>query len=282
MKTWLLTGILGAFLLGGCSAAKPIRTLIVTGEDVDVHKWNETTPALKKLLDDSGKFETVVSEKTDILDSDGYLQGFDLLVFNYYNAKQPTISDKAKANVADFVKGGKGLVVFHLSSAAFKEWDEYHTMAGRYWKMGASGHGPRSPFKVKIADPKDPIAQGLADFDADDELYAKLQGEEPKIHVLVTADSDFSKKTEPLAFTVDYGKGRVYHHAFGHDVKAIQEPQAVATLFVRGAEWAATGKVTPEKACPGSGACPVKAAAAEPAAPAVPAAPPTPAPAEKK
>ncbi len=246
MKRTLIAAVLGALLCGGC-ASRPSRTLIVTGDDVPVHKWQETTPALKKLLDDSGKFTTTVSDKTSVLESD--LKGYDLIVLNYYNDKQPTISDKAKANVVEFVKGGKGLVAFHLSSAAFKEWDEFHKMTGRYWKMGASGHGDRAPFKSVIADKEDPITRGLSDFEADDELYAKLQGDEP-IHVLVTADSDFSKKTEPLAFTLQYGKGRVYHHAFGHDVKAIEAPDAVAKLFVRGAEWAATGKVTPEKPAP--------------------------------
>ena len=237
MKWTLPIGIVGVFLMVGCawsSDKKPIRALLVTGEDVDVHKWKETTPALKKLLDDSGKFQTTVSESTKVFESASDLKAYDVIVLNYYNVKQPTISDGAKANLAAFVKGGKGLVAFHLSSAAFAEWDEFHKMCAR------------SPFKATIADKADPITRGLSDFDADDELYAKLQGPEPSIHVLVTADSDFSKKTEPLAFTVNYGKGRVYHHAFGHDVKAIQQPETVAKLFVRGTEWAATGKVTPE------------------------------------
>jgi type 1 glutamine amidotransferase len=54
----------------------------------------------------------------------------------------------------------------------------------------------------------------------------------------VTADSDFSKKTEPLAFTVEYGKGRVFSTTFGHDGKAIKTPE-VAKLYVQGVEWAA-------------------------------------------
>jgi hypothetical protein len=48
-------------------------------------------------------------------------------------------------------------------------------------------------------DKTSPITSGVSDFTQDDELYAKLQGDAP-IHVLVQADSDWSKKTEPLAF----------------------------------------------------------------------------------
>ena len=47
-----------------------------------------------------------------------------------------------------------------------------------------------------------------------------------------------SKKTEPLAFTLNFGRGRVFHEAFGHDGKAIKNP-AVAKLIVQGCAWAA-------------------------------------------
>ena len=50
-------------------------------------------------------------------------------------------------------------------------------------------------------------------------------------------------KNEPILWTVNYGKGRVFHTALGHDVSAMQEPGFIATV-VRGAEWAATGAVT--------------------------------------
>jgi type 1 glutamine amidotransferase len=107
--------------------------------------------------------------------------------------------------------------------------------------MGSSGHGPRGVFTAKVVDGQHPITQGLSDFQADDELYAKLQGDAP-IHVLVTADSPWSKKTEPLAFTLEYGRGRVFHETFGHDGKALANP-AVQKLIQRGCAWAATGKV---------------------------------------
>ncbi len=86
--------------------------------------------------------------------------------------------------------------------------------------MGTSGHGPRSVFKAKVVDAASPITKGVKDFDQDDELYGKLQGDAP-IHVLMQADSDWSKQAEPLAFTLDYGQGRVFHHTFGHDAKAL-------------------------------------------------------------
>ena len=233
-----------AFTLPASAAEAPgkIKVLLVTGDDVmPAHNWREVSQAVREILAGSGKFDVRVCEDAGVFDAAAALGRYDLVFLQYYNAKTPTLSDAAKANLAAFVKDGKGLAVSHLSSASFKEWDEFRKMCGRYWVMGKSGHGPRSTFKARIANKDHVITQGLADFEADDELYAKLLGDAP-INVLVEADSDWSKKTEPLAFTIDYGKGRVFHETFGHDAKAVQNP-AVQKLILRGCEWAATGKV---------------------------------------
>jgi type 1 glutamine amidotransferase len=227
------------------AAAEPpasIKVLLVTGDDVQpAHNWREVSQALRDTLVASGKFEVRVCEDAGVLDSAAALGRYDLVLLHLYNAKTPTLSPGAKENLANFVKGGKGLVISHLSSASFKEWEEFPKLCGRCWVMGKSGHGPRAVFQARITKTDHPITQGLADFEADDELYAKLQGDTP-ITVLVEADSDFSKKTEPLAFTIEYGKGRVFHETFGHDAKALRNP-TVQKLIQRGCEWAATGKV---------------------------------------
>jgi uncharacterized protein len=244
----LFAALVGAGLLSfsvATQAAEPpkkIKVLLLTGDDVmPAHNWRETTAATRDLLVASGKFDVVVCEDPGILEANASLQRYDLVFLNLYNAKTPTLSPAAKENLLAFVQNGKGFAVAHLASASFKEWGDFKALCGRYWVMGTSGHGPRSVFKVNIADTQSPITQGLSDFDCDDELYAKLQGDAP-IHVLVTADSDWSKKTEPLAFTFEYGRGRVFHEAFGHDGKALSNP-SVQKIIQRGCAWAATGKV---------------------------------------
>jgi hypothetical protein len=219
-----------------------IRVLLVTGDDVTpAHNWAEVSQAIKETLVGNKRFEVRVCEDAGVLDSANSLARYDLVFLHLYNAKTPTLSDTAKENLLQFVKGGKGFAVSHLSSASFKEWEEFRKLCGRYWVMGKSGHGPRGVFKARVADKDHAITKGLEDFEADDELYAKLLGDVP-INVLVEADSDWSKQTEPLAFTLEYGKGRVFHEAFGHDGKAIRNP-SVQKLIQRGCEWAATGKV---------------------------------------
>ncbi len=46
-------------------------------------------------------------------------------------------------------------------------------------------------------------------------------------------------KDEPILWTVDYGKGRVFHTILGHDVRAMEKP-AFLQSFLRGTDWAAT------------------------------------------
>jgi len=217
---------------------RPIRVLLITGDDVTpAHDWLGCAAATRTVLVESGNFEVKTLGNANALEVRDNLDNADVIYLLMYNASTPTISDQAKENLLDFVKQGKGFVVAHLGSASFKEWDAFKRLCGRAWVMGESGHGPRSVFKAQIADPDHPITRGLADFQQDDELYAKLQGDVP-IHVLVTAESDWSRQTEPMAFVLSYGAGRVFHHTFGHDPKAINSP-SVKTLITRGTAWAA-------------------------------------------
>lgn len=241
MRT-LFRSLLGVAVLAGAVVLQAADTpkakiLIVTGDDVASHDWLTCSVATREVLKESGRFDVEVVGGAEALANDANLKDVAAVYLMLYNAKTPTLSEKGRENLLNFVKGGKGLVVTHLSSASFKDWPEFKALCGRIWVMGTSGHGPRGVFKAVIVDKGSPITKGVADFTQDDELYAKLQGDAP-IHVLVQADSDWSKKTEPLAFTLDYGKGRVFHHTFGHDAKAINTPE-VKKLVVQGTAWAA-------------------------------------------
>jgi predicted DNA-binding protein with PD1-like motif len=117
---------------------------------------------------------------------------------------------------------------------------------------------------VDIKDQEHPITKGLKlSFpQTNDELYANLRWQPAgSYHVLATANDDHAlyaasrtdsrapqplvgaSANEPMLWTLDYGKGRVFVTALGHDVEQVQTP-AFTTTFARGAEWAATGKVT--------------------------------------
>jgi type 1 glutamine amidotransferase len=82
---------------------------------------------------------------------------------------------------------------------------------------------------------------------AKDELYMRLRGPAENLTVLTTAfaakDKKGSGEHEPIMFTIRYGEGRVFHNVLGHDTTAMSGVGFQA-MTQRGAEWAATGKVT--------------------------------------
>jgi len=230
--------------IAGNAAEKPaqIKALLITGDDVSAHPWREISETTREILVKSGKFDVKVCEDPLILESATALNAYDVIVFTICSRRLAELPAQAQENLLSYVKGGKGFFVQHLATASFPKWEEFGKLCGRKWIMGTSGHGPRAVFEAKVVDKEHPITAGLSNFETDDELYAKLQGT-GDIHVLVQADSNWSKKTEPLVFTLPYGKGRVVQNAFGHDRKALMTPN-VQTIITRGVEWAATGKVT--------------------------------------
>jgi len=232
-----------SFCIAGEGARQPgpIRVLLITGDDVSAHPWREISETTREVLVASKKFDVRVCEDPLILESATALKAYDVIVFTIYSQRVPAIPEQAQANLLNFVKDGKGFFVQHLATASFPKWEEFGKLCGRKWIMGTSGHGPRGVFEAKVVNKEHPITAGMENFQTDDELYAKLQGA-GEINVLVEADSDWSKKTEPLIFTLNYGKGRTVHNAFGHDRKALMNPN-VQKIIVRGVEWAATGKV---------------------------------------
>jgi len=225
------------------AAEKPakIRALLITGDDVGAHNWREMSETTRKALVDSKKFDVRVCEDPYILESETALNTYDVIVFMIYSVQVKMLPKEAQENLLNFVKGGKGFFVQHLATASFAKWEEFGKLCGRKWVMRTSGHGPRGVFEAKVVNTEHPITKGMSNFKTDDELYAKLQGT-GEINVLVEAYSDWSKKTEPLVFTKKYGRGRVVHNAFGHDGKALMNPN-VQRIIARGVEFAATGKV---------------------------------------
>lgn len=213
-----------------------INVLIVTGFDVKAHDWSATTAFIRDVLEKNGPCDVRVCEDTGIFDSPS-LQKYDVIVLNYGFWKEPDPSPQGKKNLLQFVKNGGGLVALHFSCSAFQDWDEYGKLLGRVWKKGIGGHGPRGPFTVKIERGDHPITKGLTTFEINDELYARLSGDEP-IEILASAHSDWSKKVEPIVFVKTYGKGRVVHNVLGHDVKA-RQTSPYAELLKRSVAWAA-------------------------------------------
>jgi uncharacterized protein len=246
------------FHLAAQTPASKLQALIITGQNR--HDWRATTPALRKMLEDTGRFEVRVTEEFRGGTRET-LAPYDLVVLNYEDNRKPELrwGERADYALLDYVKSGKGILVYHFSIAAFDGWTEFEKMAAGTWRPNQGHHSPKHDFKVEIKDSDHPITRGLKKQfpQVNDELYANLRWQPADgYHVLATAWDDHARYggkarqptpgpglDHPMLWTVKYGEGRVFVTALGHDVPAIGTP-AFITTFTRGAEWAATGKVT--------------------------------------
>lgn len=246
-----------AFAMLGLGQQAKIQTLIITGQNG--HDWKTVSPLLRKALEDTGRFEVRITEEFRGAGAET-LAPYDLVVLNYYDKRQPALrwGDKPDNALLDFVRSGKGLVVYHFSTAAFDGWTEFEKLSGGNWRPGNGHHSAAHDFTLKITDSNHPITQGLKKefLQPKDELYANLKWQPMEnYHVLATGWDDHSLyknpkqptpgpgKDQPMLWTYQYGKGRVFTNVLGHDGPAVVTAPFVVT-FTRGAEWAATGAVT--------------------------------------
>ncbi len=259
------------------SAAPPIRVMLLDGEQGGAyHAWQETTPYLKRMLDDAGIFQvdvvTAPPRNGDFATFKPDWGKYQVIVANY-DAPDERWPDSLKASFEQYIHNGGGLVSVHAADNAFPNWKEYNQMIGVggwrgrnekwgphfYYESGklvpdsapgfAGSHGARLTYKVVDRVTDHPITSGLPKewMHVGDELYANLRGPGENMTVLATAWSDPANHgtghDEPILMVIAYGKGRIFHTVMGHDLAALNCVGFITT-YQRGTEWAATGKVT--------------------------------------
>lgn len=232
--------------------SEPLRAVLLTGQNN--HNWPYTSRVHADTLEATGRFRVEVADDAPAaLQNPDELSMVRVFVLDYNG---PRWGEPAETNFLNAVREGAGVVIIHASNNAFVGWTEYEKLCGFMWINGKTSHGDFHRFDVDYLKPEHPILRGLPGMkDHPDELYHNLiNTQNSPFELLADAysspESRGSGKREPMAMTLSYGKGRVFHTPLGHVWKGSDEQKAsihdpqFKVLLARGAEWAATGAVT--------------------------------------
>lgn len=272
LTTLLVAVSLATTALWGQTPDK-IRTMVIAGQDGS-HWWKGACDAIKQILENSGLFTVdfcfTPGYNGDMAEFRPQFDKYDLIVINYGGT--PWIEEVQQA-FEKYVREGGGVVFIHSSVIPMENWQAWNDITGLgawngrnekwgpylYMKDGhtiydytpgdAGYHGLQHQITVVNRATEHPILKGLPVRwrHYKDEIYTKLRGPARNVEILSTALE--AGRDEPLMWTVKYGKGRSFVDVMGH---CGNDPNMIYSMtcsgyqitFLRGCEWAATGKVT--------------------------------------
>lgn len=254
------------------AAKEPLKAVIVTGQNN--HNWPVSSAAMKRILEDSGKFKVDVAvspEKGGNMSTYNVMfDDYDVVVLDYNGDDWNLGMQEA---FVEYAKNGGGIIVYHAANNAFRKWEDYNWICGLggwgdrdetdgpyvYWgegklvydyRPGPGGHhGPAREYAMNRRS-LSMVTWGIPGswMHAKDELYDNMRGPGNIRKVLYTALAQErfggSGKEEPLVFTVKYGKARIMHIMIGHAGPTLKDNPAMdcngfKTLLVRSAQWCA-------------------------------------------
>jgi type 1 glutamine amidotransferase len=216
---------------------------------------------LWKLGNETGLWETYIRTDTELITKQPLkgnnrknLDYFDAIYF--YTTGELDMTDQQKADLLSFVRDdGKGFIGGHSAADTFYKWPEYGDMIGAYFDL----HPWHTKVRINVEDRTFPAtAHFPPQIEVTDEIY---QFKEPysrdKVRVLMSIDptsvdlkAKMVKRTDKdwaMVWVKNYGKGRVFFNALGHENQIYDRPD-MQKLFVEGVKWAmgmTQGDVTP-------------------------------------
>lgn len=183
-----------------------------------------------------------VVDTLDVLTDAEKVRSMDLIVPVWTMGK---ISAEQVNGLCAAVKAGAGIAGCHGGMCdSFREATEYQFMTGGQWVAHPGNDGVE--YRVRITDRSHYITQGIDDYTVKSEQY--YMHTDPSNHVLAVtrfptpgADGPHVPNGPfdmPVAWTRQYGEGRVFYHSVGHNAAAISQPETLR-FVTRGLLWAA-------------------------------------------
>jgi type 1 glutamine amidotransferase len=154
------------------------------------------------------------------------------------------IDAQQKAELAAFVRDGKGFVAAHTALTALDSWPEFGELLGARY----DGHPWGNSAGTIINEGADfPATKHFpATFAFSDEFYQPKEFSREKARVLLRLDVSKMPATDqmrvkngdmPLAWAKTYGKGRVFYSSLGH-AASTWDNRDVAQMYFEAIKWA--------------------------------------------
>src|SRR6266545_4657562 len=129
-------------LAAAAPGAPRLKVLIVDGQNN--HAWQETTPVLKRILEDAGFAVDVATTPPKGGDMSAFKPDFSsyhVVVLNYNSDGRDSWIPETRAALEKYIRGGGGFVSYHAADNSFPEWSEYQEI------VGVGGWGARTTEK---------------------------------------------------------------------------------------------------------------------------------------
>ncbi len=227
------------FFLGGCKSDQkkeivaddsPRRIeMLFLGHAQEHHNSRAYEPILSAALAKDG-INLTYTENVNDLNAKNLEQYDGVIIYANYEDRHPA-QEKA---LEDYVKEGHAFIPIHCASFCFKDSDGYIDMVGGRF----SSHGTGT-FTAEIVDKEHPIMKNIQEFSTWDETYVHDKIADDITVLMERTEGD---RQEPWTWVKNYGDGKVFYTAYGHDERTWNQPE-FQKLIKEGILWAVSDGV---------------------------------------
>ncbi|MEO9511256.1 MAG: ThuA domain-containing protein [Flavobacteriaceae bacterium] len=183
---------------------------------------------LRRFLEVRHEYHLTYSEDFGIFA--GSLDEYDVIIMN---GMPIAMTNEEFMGFSNAVSEGKPVLGLHSATAALKQDSEHKPMYTNIIGADFVKHPPIHTFPVSITMPDHSIVKNIGSFEIYDEMYFyKAQAEGSTI--LLEAEHDTIKT--PIAWTRNYGKGKIFYTSLGHGVGAATN-RYFQQLVLNALEW---------------------------------------------
>ena len=186
--------------------------ILFLGHASEHHNSGKFAPILASALATDGINISYTENVKDLNEQN--LNRYDgLIIYANYD----TIAKAEEKALLNFVKAGHAFIPIHSASFCFRNSPDYIDMVGGQFKSHETGS-----FTAKIVNKEHPITKNINEFSTWDETYVHDHLSDDRT---VLEERIEGENHEPWTWVKDYGDGKVFYTAYGHDERTWENPE---------------------------------------------------------